>query len=347
MSTTTKPRNITATFEAVLWYADGPQVVLLRIDSNTFVIGVSVEAVRGKDEFFGGRISRNLLDSYLRNRCDLRYVLAYPDRRKNYIFEFEDGKSKVSLAAFSFVPNKHENLLPEHRLFASDHTEDYALDGFSFSHVQRYLVDGKWDVKEFSKFHGNLSDLYAFTRSIDTFEDENSSFDTKRKIVTSFQKPWQGGGSYLSFFKEISNSGGRASRPELEAIQWASPGYMDILGSKDSFERISSLLIYYDNNQMPIDEGYKKLYDFLLNGGFLRQKRSTFDRKSAEAEEINERAKNFCNLSKITSYRTLKKMSGNDPLVAAKVLLASVRRLTKMHQFFIEGRVAIEGEAIG
>ena len=342
----TKERSVSAEFEKVLWYADGPQVVLLRV-APSFVLGVCIDQVSDKAQFLGSRISPGLLETYLRNRCDLRYALAYPDRGKHYLFDLSDENSKVSLRTFDFDIEVHECLLPEHRLFASDHTEDYNPDGASFNFVQRYLVDGKWEVAEFSKFHRNLSDLYALGRSLESFESDQVAIDDKRRIMDSFIQPWRGGGSYVTFFNEITKSGGRKNRPIVDAIQWASPGHMDILGDKASFQRVSKLLEHYDANREKIGEAYDRLWRYLSERSLLRTGRKSFDRKSVQAQTINGYAKSFSKVLGMSSYRTLKKMSGNDPLIASKVLLASARRLAKTHKFFLEGRIAMEDREIG
>lgn len=342
-----KDRTMRADFEQVLWYADGPQVVLLRVQSKSYIIGVAVDRVCDKGAFFGSRISPGMLEDYLRNRCDLRYVLSWPDRRKHYIFNLPEQGDKINLMSFDFDSIKHDSFLPEHGLFASDHTEDYTLDGHNFNFVQRYLVDGKWDVAEFSKFHRNLSDLYTLSKSVDRFEDQSVPFDQRRQIMESFVQPWRGGGSYVSFFKGINKSGGRQSKPVVDAIKWASAGYMDILGDRSSFEKISSLLTRYDVNKSNIDAEYDAFWKYLSEMQLLRAGRRNFDRNGELGKAVNERAKAFSKHLGLTSYRTLKKLSGNDPLIASKVLLASARRLEKLHQFFLQGRIALEGSEIG
>lgn len=344
---TIKERTLKADFEQVLWYVDGPQVVLLRVQGKNYIVGVSVEKIWNKGSFFGGRISPILLEAYLRNRCDLRFVLSNPDRKKHYIFDMPEDGEKVIIKTFQFDVKKHDFLLPDHRLFASDHTEDYALDGAGFSYVQRYLVDGKWDVAEFSKFHRNLSDLYALSKSVEIFEDQAVPLEQRRKIMDSFVQPWRGGGSYVSFFQEITRSGGRQNKPVVDAIQWASPGHMDMLGDQASFERISRLLSHYDSNKVKIDRAYDEFWKYLSERRLLKVGRKNFDKDNVTSDLVNEKAKAFSKVLALTSYRTLKKLSGNDPLVASKVLLASTRRLEKMHLFFLEGRISVEGSRIG
>jgi hypothetical protein len=348
MAEVARSRTVHAKFEKVLFYADGPQIVLLSVTGNAYIIAIAVDQVWQGDAFFGSRISKNLLELYLRNRCDLRYVLSQPDRHKHYTFNLPSSElSQIVVKSFDFDVDEFAHLLPDHRLFASDHSEEYQLDGTGFNFAQQYQIDGKWEVAEFSKFHRNLSDLYALSRSVERFEDETVPVAQRRKIMDSFIQPWQGGGSYVSFFKEVTQSGGQQNRPIVDAIQWASPGYMSILGDKGSFERIEKLLEHYDTNKTKIDAEYDEFWKYLSTNRLLKLGRRNFDKKSDLAALINQRAKSLSRILGLTSYRTLKKMSGNDPLIAGKVLLASGRRLRRMHQFFLEGRIYLEGNDIG
>ena len=64
------------------------------------------------------------------------------------------------------------------------------------------------------------------------------------------------------------------------------------------------------------------------------------------AAEIGTRAQLLSKALGVTSYRNLKKMAGNDPVVASKVLLATKRRVQRLHDFFFEGRVSVKGRPI-
>jgi hypothetical protein len=314
---------------------------------KSYVIAVAIERLARKFSFFGAKVSISQLDNYLRNRFDLRYILSNPDRHKWFEFDLPSSGEFLDMSIFDFDDKADQDLLPEHGTFASDHSEKFSLSLNPNDFTQRYLVDGKWDVREFSKFHGQLSDLYALTKSVTAFEDPNVDLGQKRAMVESFMKPWQGGGSYLSFFKSIADQGGRDHRPELEAIQWASPGYIDVLGNRSSFQRISELIEHFDKNRRSITLCYDELWEYLSEMKLLKLNRKRFDRKSDIALEVNELAKSFSRKLGLAPYRTVKKMAGNDPLVAAKVLLAATRRLVRMHKFFLEGRVAVESAQIG
>jgi hypothetical protein len=339
--------HISAHFEHVLWYGDGPQLVLLRMTDKSFVLALAIDRVCENFAFFGAKVSRNQLEEYLSNRFDLRYLLSNPDRHRWFQFNLANDTSRIRLQTFEFDRQAHDSFLPEQGVFAVDHTEEYSLGAERTDYVQRYHVDGRWDVREFSRFHAQLSDLYAFLKSVNTYQDVTADLAQKRHIVESFLKPWQGGGSYLSFFKSISKQGGRSFQPELEAIKWASPGYMDIAGDKESFSDISNIIDHYDSNKISIDSEYEKLWSYLSSMKLLRMSRNNFDRKSDIATFVDTYCHEFSDSLHIVEYETLKVMAANDPLVSAKILLSVHRRVKKMHKFFLEGRITIEGLTIG
>ena len=94
--------QISAQFEQVLWYGDGPQLVLLRMTDKSFVLAVAIDRVCENFAFFGAKISRNQLEEYLSNRFDLRYVLSNPDRNKWFQFSLTGETSRIRMQTVEF-----------------------------------------------------------------------------------------------------------------------------------------------------------------------------------------------------------------------------------------------------
>lgn len=334
-----KPRKTFATFEQVLFLLEDPELIVLSIGARTKVVAVACRRISDV-EYFGVRVSIENLSEYLNEKFDLRYLFIHGNLQKWYEFDLPSFDEKIELRSVPLTPARIESYVPDHGLFANHHTSDYsAIEIKSYSR-QRFNVDGQWDMKEFSKFHSYISDLYAVTRGIDIFVDEDQSLDVRRKVMESFVKPWEGGGSYFGFFKSLSKAGGAEYRPRVGAIQWASPGYIDVVGNEDSFHRLIDVLSHYGGNKRKIDRRYSELYAYMQEMRLLKQGARNFDRKSALAEEVNLRAKRLAGELCIVPYRELKKMAGNNPLVAAKVLLATERRVDRLHRFFAQGRLA-------
>lgn len=342
-----KARNVKATFDQVLFYFEGPQLILLSMGPKSKLIAVATDQISSRG-FFGAQVSLRQFEDYLNERFDLRFLMSNPDREKWFEFELpSDRTEKIALTEVDFTPKKAEHVLPDHGLFARDHSEDYAGHADeAVRAVQRFEVAGAWAMREFSKFHHAVSDLYALSRSIELFMDDQIEVDRKRKIMTSFVKPWQGGGSYFGFYRSLAKAGGREYQPDIKAIQWASPGYIDVFGDEETFDRLLNLIEHFGTKRREIARRYEELWSFLREANYLERGSGRLDKKSLTATTINERAKLLSASLGLSSYRTLKKMASNDPVIAAKVLLATKRRVETLFDFFAQGRLAASGASV-
>lgn len=343
MRSSASSRAITAKFEQVLFYMEEPEVILLDAGTVSKIIAVATNRIANRG-FFGAKISLAQFRNYLQERFDLRYLMMRPDRWTWYEFDLpEDRQAKVSLTKVDLTRDRIDNLVPAHGFFSRDHSEEYDAITFKSRDTQRFEVDGQWDMREFGKFHAQISDLYALTQRVDQFDDVNVSVKDKRAIMESFVKPWQGGGSYYGFFRSLAKAGGEEARPDIKAIQWASPGYVDVVGDADAFDRLVSLVQHFGDNRFDIVSAYEHLWSYLQETGYLNRSSRSLDRQSPIRAEIGERAKALGKVLGITSYRTLSRMAGGDAVVAAKVLLATERRVSRLYDFFSEGRVSVDG----
>jgi hypothetical protein len=339
--------SISAKFEQVLFYLDGPQLVVLEMGDKSKLVAVATDTLSDRG-FFGAKVSIGQFEEYLSERFDLRYMLANPDREKWFQFDWAGGEGeKVALSELELTPAIAEQFLPDHGLFERDNNVAYAPKLAEARSVQRFEVAGSWAMREFSKLHTQMSDLYALSKSIDVFLDQQADIDRKRKVMSAFVKPFEGGGSYLGLFRSLAKAGGRATQPDIKAINWASPGYIEIFGETASFDKLIAMIDHYGKDKRRIEEQYEHLWSYLQEHRYLKRSSQGLDRKSDVYTEIGNRAKALAKLLNIVSYRSLKSMSGNDALIAAKVLLATKRRVGSLYDFFSEGRLAIKGEQIG
>ncbi len=346
MSPTPKPKKpiYKADFQQVLFFHDGPQLILLKMARNAYVLGVGVEEVYDR-QFLGVKISQKQFASYMRDRFDLRYVILNPDSDMWFEFDLPTAAGRVDLSPVELPAETLNTLAPDHGIFARDHTEAYADLVEETRSVQKFLVDGNWDMREFSKFHAQVSDLYALSKSVDYF-DGDADDKHKKAIIDAFIKPWKGGGSYLGFFRSLSRVGSYAARPDIKAIQWASPGYIEVLGSKASFDKIITLVEDYGNSAEEIKSSYDHLWSYLSEHRLLRASLGGFDNKSVIASELLVRASELASSLRFGRFDVVMRMASGNALVIAKVMLATKRRVEKLHAFFAEGRLAVDDEAI-
>jgi hypothetical protein len=326
--------------EQVLHYEVGPQLIVISANEKTKILAVALPHNESNYVFFGAFISHKQFENFLDNRADIRHVLRNPDRSKwCYLSAGRSAKALTcNLADFPDFPS--DWLVPDHGIFASDLTEEYHLYKKPVVQVQRFSVDGNWDMREFSKFHAQISDLYAAFKSIEILQDNNVLDKAKRAIVEAAIRPWKGGGSYLGFFRSLSNVGGRDYRPGIKAIQWASPGHIDVTGSESSLKDVIHSVSHYAAHQRKIMDSYNQLYNYLSAMKLLRISLKDFDGNSVIAHNIENFAKELAKEVNLASYDSIKALGGGNRLVTAKILLSLTRRVTRLHSFFSEGRVS-------
>jgi hypothetical protein len=336
-------RSGLARFEQVLLYLDGPQVIVLSFGEKSKIIAVANDQVGGRG-FFGAKVSNAQFSDYLDERFDLRYIMRFPDRKMWVEFAPpEDEDEKVRVDEARLTEEAIRRYLPGPGIFAREHTEDYAERAFVIKSTQRFEVDGNWDMKEFAKFHACVSDIYAVNVSVTEYAEPNSSQVKRKEISDSFVRPWRRGGSYYGFFRALSHVGGRSLRPNIKAIKWASPGYIEITGENESFLLLKDLISHYSIARSHISLCYELLYTYLQQIRYLNRDSSDLPAGSAEFEEVFARAQGLSDSLRIVPHTTLMSMAGGDPVVAGKVLLGLKRRIERLYSFFIESRVSIEG----
>lgn len=341
------PASATGTYEQALFFYEEPEIIVIDLGNRSKVVAVATKNIGGSG-FFGAKVSVAQFKNYLEERFDLRYLLLRPDRWTWYEFSLpEDTSARVRLVNVELNRARIDNFIPEQGFFAREHTEAYRGLQFGKRDTQRFEVDGQWSMNDFGRLHSQIADLYALTKSVDAFSDAQTSQDHKRDIVESFVKPFRGGGSYLSLFRSLAKAGGQDARPDIKAIQWASPGFIDVVGEADAFDRLISLIDHYSQNEKAIKGYYDHLWSYLQEVGLLKRSLTLGLAQPSVVSEIETRARHLGSVLGVTSFPILLSMAGGDALVSAKALLAASRRIEKLHKFFVEGRVSVQGTTIG
>ena len=338
-----KPAFLEAKFEQVLSYFDRPQLVLLSAVADSKIVGIAVTDEKYIYPFFAAQVSSSQFSDYLAERFDLRYLLMKPDLRRNFIFDLATMKDGiVALARIKLTRSNAEYLLPDHGLFARDHTEKLSATVSVAQSEQTFGVDGSWDLPEFSRFYANITDLYAFFNSVDMFLDRQYAIDKKDEIQRAFTKPFEGGGSYVSMFGSLALAQVRENRLHVGGIQYNSPGFVRIKGFEKPFTEIRGLLDNLSSNIDAINIAFNELRGFLAKAKMLRMSAERFDPGAPIAGEVEALARKLAVVLDIVDFDALVLMASGNMLVVAKVLLSIQRRATRLYQFFLEGRASFD-----
>ena len=293
--------------------------------------------------FFGAQVTEDQFVDYMRERFDLRYLLMKPDMKRHFIFDLANSsEGDIQLARHSLTQEESDTLLPDAGLFAREHTEAVQLPSLMGRSEETFGIDGKWDLDEFSKLYGQVTDLYSVFSSVDAFLDQQASIDKRQKIQNAFLKPFEGGGSYVSLYKSLNATHSRSDRLDVQGIQYHSPGYVKVKGQTKPLSEVRELVLHLEANLIEIETHYKALYDLLKSYKLLRTPSSRFPNSGDMVDRIKISTKALSDVLEAYPYEGILKMSAGNALIAAKVTLSVFRRGKRLLEFFLEGRVSYD-----
>jgi len=317
--------------------------VLLSGPAGSKVVAVAVNLEGMEYPFFGAQMTEDQFVEYLRERFDLRYLLTKPDMKRHFLFDLASGEEGyVHLVRHKLTPEDAETLLPDAGLFAREHTEKVKLPALQGRSEETFGIDGKWDLDEFSKLYGQVTDLYAVFSSVDAFLDEQASIDKRQKIQDAFLKPFEGGGSYVSLYKSLTSVQSKSARLDVQGIAYHSPGYVKVKGQTKPLSEVRELVNHLEENLVEIEKYYKSLYELLKQNSLLRMPSERFQSTGVMADRVKISTQALAEALEAYPYDSILKMSAGNPLIAAKVTLSVFRRGKRLLEFFLEGRVSYD-----
>jgi hypothetical protein len=330
-----------ARFLQTLYEYDGPKLILLKTAGTSLLIGAAVVNDAYDQPFYCAEITLDQLNHLLDEEYGVRYLFLRPKYKMRFIIDLADldWSEDINLIPAPLGPETIE-YLPGRTFFASDFTEE-VLIGSSIEPrgEERILVDGNWEISDFNDLYGGFSDLYSFTDGLEKFEDPNTAAEVRRTIVRAFDKQWQGGGSYGSFYRSMRGAQAPSERIGLSGFEYHSPGFVDLEGRADLLNSVTNVLQEFGRKQVELAKGYKDLYNYLQVNKLLSLPADRFDRRSPLAKSIEQRAAEFSEVLPASKWETLMRLAGGDQLVAAKVLLSLYRRINRLNDFQLQGRV--------
>lgn len=336
-------KQFIAKFEQPLIFIDGPQVVLLSAPAQSKLVGVAVNLPEMIYPFFAAQVSDEQFVDYLNEKFDLRYLLLKPDFRRHYKFDLNDvSDGLVEVERYKFSPEVDEALLPDAGIFSRDHTEPVIAEMSEARYDQTFGIDGKWDLPEFSRFYGQVTDLYSLFNSVDIFLDEQADIDRRQRVRESFVKPFEGGGSYVSLYDSLEVAAPKASRLQVEAMSYHSPGYVKVRGRQKPLAEVRALIEHIERNAELLSEDFKSLNKFMGENKLRRYPAARFGEYHPLSPALKELSKKFSDSMDAVEYADLLRMAGGNVLIAAKVCLSIYRRAMRLNEFFLQGRASFD-----
>lgn len=326
--------------QVLLWY-DEPQIVLLESQPLQYIVGLAIEKDGAECPFVGASVSiRQLLD-YKLQRIDLRYLFNHADIRRWWYFDLAASGDEIELTRLKGKDPMVLDAAPETGFFSRMHDEIENLPVEVANTAQQFDIDGTWDLGEFSQFYGQIEDIYYMFHSVTVYNNPSTSINKRNRIHEALVRPFRGGGSYVGLYNDIANDNDRAARLRVSGIQYHSPGYVEMRALAKPFDQTLQLLSAFAADADKIMAAYRNLHGTLSKNKLLKKENSSYI--SSEIKQLIEtQTKILCALLPNIDFTDFVKISGDNQLVASKVILSIVRRVEKLNQFFDEGRAKHE-----
>jgi hypothetical protein len=329
--------------QILLWY-DRPEIVLLKVNLAEFILAVSSgsDDEGEEDVYVGASMNLTYLAEYQDGKFDLRYALAHANLRRYWTFNFTGHENAVDLKKVKKSSDIVANSLPDAGFFSREHHVIKAVAQFVPDAVEKFDIDGSWELGEFSRFYGQVEDIYYIFNDIRRFSHPSTSAQTKLAISNALDRPWRGGGSYVGYYDKIANDNAPTAKLRVSGIQYNSPGYVSLHTKKRPFDDIIALLQAYAHNMPEMRKAHNVLYRFMSHNKLLKADSANFV-SAPIRNSVEDYALRLDAHMPGVSYETFRSMANGSEVVAAKVLLSVWRRMDRLYKYFEEGRVKYEG----
>jgi hypothetical protein len=199
----------------------------------------------------------------------------------------------------------------------------------------RIGMDGKWTLEDLYKFPHTFQQAYYFWNAIGT-EHEG---DIRRINLAFSLLPWQGGYSAVNFFEQLKFSVPRRDRPNVLAIHYESPGWLDlsliIAGALALSRVVKSIAATLDQCNATYGAIYKGMQDRKLLR--IRTEREALKLEKEQLEYIVSSARKLSNVLGFASVKDINDRTGN-PYTTLKILMAVYRRVRQLAQYERQGK---------
>lgn len=209
----------------------------------------------------------------------------------------------------------------------------------SKENTYRVLMDERWELDDLYEFPHTYSQAHSFIYCLDFDENEDNA---KRIDFSLVNYPWQGGYSYTNIYTVFRNRIHPDDRPKVASIQYASPGWIDLIMNPDVALQVAKSLGIYLGLGVTAVEAYKRIDKARLEIARNRRKQQMefFAFTAQEAKYLNQMSEELAKNLGFNNLESLQRRTKN-PEVTLKLLLAHNRRMQKLAEYVVEGKVTL------
>lgn len=336
-----------ASFVQTLVYYDEPILALLQNRKGTYLLAyvMADEALHMEDPYIAKPVSKPLLDAYLQQKVDLSFVMRDKRTGEPFIFDWSEFEDEIIMSPAEMVVEDYDKYLPEVGFFARNHTESFLGKTIVSLIRHSYKIDGSWSAGDFSRFYSKLADLYSLFSYLGDLKSSKSIVANGLSATVS-KYPWQGGGSYLSFFRDIATESRDDYPLQVSKIQYASPGQIEVKGVAESLFQIDALIEVFDRAKPNLSVTYRELRATLERDGVLGTDALSFSHPSVGAMAVG-RADALLREMQTVDVDAVRDACEGREVAFAKLAMAIYRRGLDFHRFHAEGRMRVPERPAG
>jgi hypothetical protein len=198
----------------------------------------------------------------------------------------------------------------------------------------RILIGKRWSLESLTVFSRTYEQTYAFYYS---FAPEVVQHEESR-LFAAF--PWRGGYSAVNFYGGLRRAVPRKRRPRVLAIQYASPGYIDLALLLAAAFAISRTVRHLAATLRESNAAYNEIMRDISRRklGRIRVQAGELDLKSKQLKVINDHIDTAARLLRFKETEKLSTLTGH-PFITLKVLLSLYRRTRTLAEFVASDKV--------
>jgi hypothetical protein len=148
-------------------------------------------------------------------------------------------------------------------------------------------IDGRWELTDLNVLTRVYIQVYGLLYSLDVADDY-----IEEEIQYIYGKyPWRGGYSAVNFYQNLFSKMPREYRPRIKAIQYASPGFIELSQLVEVARDISLIVGYVSAALLAGNKTYS-----VIQKGIRERKLSKFDLRSEELKLL-EKERDFIHKS--------------------------------------------------
>lgn len=338
----------------ILVWLEGPQLVTISGSRNSNWVGVAVDEIDEMEyPFFCVRVTKKSLKKYFDGKVDLWGLFSFPSQTSNDMREYMSfDYASINEKSLEFFLNPvvaKEDYFPSKGIFADHNTEnvDLTKEGLDIQNESEdeYTVniDGSWDLTEFSWFGNKVASVYSFLHCIRTLEcanDDERDKTIKRLKGTFVNHPWEGGFSYVHFYRDISSCVPANDRLEVKEIKYASPGHISLCGHRTTFDDLDDTIKSMINKFYLARKSYSSLVDVLRKNKLLERKEDI--KGSLQVQQIvSTLVKDVCHHMSLQGLDNIFESCDENWITTAKIVMSFYRRVKDLTDFYREGRAQV------